>query len=223
MRRKTRAIEVLLRSQRRSRQQQPPARRQTSASTRFWCVASAHALLIACSRTALLIQARYTSEDNASFNALLAKMNAQRAARLPVAAARAAEAAAAAHTAAMRHAADTAAASTAPLLLCAGEAGEEGAGSSVQVFAGVASGRHVAKNSLFYSPDGRALTLSEAEAGVKGPPRGVNIGATRFGGTHTADAPPAGELRAAVARTPGLRGCVPRAHALSNRCLHHTH
>jgi hypothetical protein len=123
----------------------------------------------------------------------------------------------------MRRAADTAAASTAPLLLCAGEAGEEGAGSSVQVFAGVASGRHVAKNSLFYSPDGRALTLAEAEAGVKGPARGVNIGATRFGGTHTADAPPAGELRAAVARTPGLRGCVPRAHALSNRCLHHTH
>ena len=156
-------------------------------------------------------QARYTSEDNASFNALMAKVNAQREARLPIASARAAEAEAAAHNAEMRAAADRAAASAPPpLLLGAGDAGEEGAGSSVQVFAGVASGRHVAKNSLFYAPDGRALTVAEAEAAIKASTRSVNMGATRFGGSHAhaADAPPAGELRAAAARTPGLRGCV---------------
>ena len=162
-----------------------------------------------------MTQARYTSEDNASFNALLAKVNAQRAAKLPAATARAAEAEAAAHTAAMRSAVDLAAASTAPpLLLGAGDGDDEGAGSSVQVFAGVASGRHVAKNSLFYAPDGRALTVAEAEAGVKGPPRGVNIAATRFTSSHSAaDAPPVGEQRAAVARTPGLRGCVTPARS----------
>ena len=141
----------------------------------------------------------------------MAKVNAQREARLPIASARAAEAEAAAHNAEMRAAADRAAASAPPpLLLGAGDAGEEGAGSSVQVFAGVASGRHVAKNSLFYAPDGRALTVAEAEAAIKASTRSVNIGATRFGGSHAhaADAPPAGELHAAAARTPGLRGCV---------------
>ena len=141
----------------------------------------------------------------------MAKVNAQREARLPIAAARAAEAEAAAHNAEMRAAADRAAASTPPpLLLGAGEAGDEGAGSSVQVFAGVASGRHVAKNSLFYVPDGKGLTVAEAEAAIKASTRSVNIGATRFGGmhAHVGEAPPAGELHAAAARTPGLRGCV---------------
>ena len=141
----------------------------------------------------------------------MAKVNAQREAKLPVASARAAEADAAAHNAEMRAAADRAAASAPPqLLLGAGDGGEEGVGSSVQVFAGVASGRHVAKNSLFYTPDGRALTVAEAEAVMKASTRSVNIGATRFGGSHAhaSDAPPAGELHAAAARTPGLRGCV---------------
>ena len=151
----------------------------------------------------------------------MAKVNAQREARLPVAAARAAEAEAAAHNAEMRAAADRAAASAPPpLLLCAASAGDdEGAGSSVQVFAGVASGRHVAQNSLFYVPDSRALTLAEAEAAVKASTRSVNRAATRFAGAHAhaADAPHAGELPAAAERTPGLRGCV--AHACAAQPL----
>ncbi len=143
---------------------------------------------------AVTLQARYTSEDNASFNALLAKVNAARREAACPAAALAAEASAAAHTSAMRALGD------APRPAAA----TDEFGTSGQPFAGVLCAPFVAKNALFYAPEGRQLSLREAEARVKGPPRAVQPHATRFGG---AAEPPPAQPRSGAA-TPGLRGCV---------------
>ncbi len=148
-------------------------------------------------------QVRYTSEDNASFSALLAKVNAARREAACPAAALAAEASAAAHTSAMRALGDAPrpAAST------------DEFGTSGQPFAGVLSAPFVAKNALFYAPEGRQLSLREAEARVKGPPRAVQPHATRFGGGAEAAA---AQPRSGAA-TPGLRGCVARYSRASKR------
>jgi hypothetical protein len=140
-------------------------------------------------------------------------VNAARRQHAPAAAALRAESDAAAHAAAMRAIADA----PRPLALTAGEAG--------QPLSGVLSGRFVARNALFYSPSGLALSQAEAEAQLRGPPRAVNARATRFAGAATGAEAEAEQEGAAGggagggslsggAGPAGTRGCV-RAAALS--------
>ena len=68
---------------------------------------------------------------------------------------------------------------------------------------------YAARNTLFYPPDGRALSVREAEARVKGPERSVNISATRFRGSGAADLAAASPAASDAAGTPRIRGCVP--------------
>jgi hypothetical protein len=125
-------------------------------------------------------------------------VNAARRERTATAAALRTEASTAAHAAAIR------AADAAPLLLPA--PGDNSLGAAVVPYNGVLSAPFTARNSLYYAPDGRALSLAEAEAAVKGPPRAVDAAATRFASASSAAAGGAAQPGGSRAVTPGHRG-----------------